>query len=114
MRYYVLDAAGEPLRIRDVIAWGTWLEDAIRDPARPLILAEATLTDATVITGFTGIDRDWIAALADDTRPPVLWVTSVLGGRLDDTVQTYTSRQAALAGHAHMVARVIAARRVLR
>lgn len=62
-----------------------------------------TVGDARVSTVFLGLDHGW------GEGPPVLYETMVFGGPLDGECERYCTRAEAVAGHALMVARVVAA-----
>lgn len=95
---YVLDAAGNPRPESDTRKWG----EAFADGERRTV-ARDSVGEVDVSTVFLGMDHGWGGAL------PVLWETMVFGGDLDGEQDRYTSREAAVAGHAAMLARVRAA-----
>ena len=83
---FVLDEDGAPLPCDDLTAWGTWC-------AENRVLAKDIVGETRVSTVFLGINH------ASD-GPPVLWETMIFGGPLDEYAERYTSRTAALEGHA--------------
>ena len=97
MDLYMLDAAGNPVRVPDTLTWGLWYETADRQVARTEVGV------ATVSTVFLGLDH---RSGPRDPDLPILWETMVFDGALDGEQERYTSRAAALAGHAAMVERV--------
>jgi hypothetical protein len=91
---YVLDDRGEPLPCEDLLTWAAQFERQNRSVARDVI------GETTVSTIFLGLDHSF------DGGAPVLWETCVFKGPLNGEMDRYTSRAAALAGHAAMVAKV--------
>ena len=103
MKYWILNANGDPEPTDDPIVWSVWFERASRDRSR--IVAQDRderkgAPDVLVSTVFLGLDHAFTGG------PPVLWETLVMGGRLDGEMVRYTSRDAALVGHAAMCRRV--------
>ena len=92
--FYLLGADGEPLPADDLNVWGEWFQST--DPS----IARDTIGDVEISTVFLGIDHQF------GIGPPVLWETMIFGGIQDQYQYRYTSRAAALAGHAAAVARV--------
>jgi hypothetical protein len=97
--YYVLNAAGEPEQTDDVTTWGLWFENV-----RNRIVAQDRderpgAPDVMVSTVFLGLDHNFGGG-----GPPVLWETMILGGPLDGYQRRYSSRAAALEGHAEACA----------
>lgn len=93
---YVLDEAGEPLAMPDTLAWAAWFETHERTIA--IDFATPDSFDVYVSTVFLGIDH------AFGGGPPVLWETMIFGGPRDQDSWRYTSRAAALIGHAEALA----------
>jgi hypothetical protein len=94
--YYRLDADGrpEPVDMKDPLRWHG---DAVADSRRKI--AADNVTGYLVSTVFLVIDH------AFDGGPPVLWETMVFGsGPWDEWQDRYTSREAAVQGHARVVA----------
>jgi hypothetical protein len=94
--YWILDEAGEP-QPADVLTWGYWFERASKDRSR-IVAQDRDERDGTkdvmVSTVFLGLDH------AFSNGPPVLWETMIMGGPLDGYQRRYSTRGAALAGHA--------------
>jgi hypothetical protein len=89
--YYVL-VDGEPLRVSDVRAWAHWFETADRS------VACTDVGPGRVSTVFLGIDHNYFSG------PPVLWETMIFDVPGVECRQwRYTSRAAAVAGHAEAV-----------
>lgn len=91
--YYVLEHAGNPVPEPDL---DKWVEFFANREARRVAATELP-GDVLVSTIFLGLDHGW------GEGPPVLWETLVFGGDLDGTMDRYTSKEAALAGHECMV-----------
>jgi hypothetical protein len=91
---YVLGLDGEPLACDDLAVWAAWFETANRH------VGKTEIGDVEISTVFLGLDHNW------GLGPPVLWETMIFGGALDNYQERYTSRAAAIAGHAAAVARV--------
>ena len=109
MRYprpnWILNAAGEPEQTDDIRVWGQWFERATRDRSR--ILAQdrnerrsPDEPEVLISTVFLGLDHQWASG------PPILWETMIFGGPLDGYQERYSSRAAALDGHARACASV--------
>lgn len=96
--YWILDAAGEPVRCDDVIAWGEWFATAARHVAHDVDEGATPAARVCVSTVFLGLDHNW-----RDEGPPVLWETLITGGPYDGQQERYTSRDAAFAGPSGMV-----------
>ena len=96
---YVLDNQGQPHEEPDLIRWAEWLEHAgdARRVAHDLWI-DATGQEILVSTVFLGLDH------AFGCGPPVLWETMIFGGPHDQHQDRYTSREAAVAGHATALA----------
>jgi hypothetical protein len=99
-RYWKLDAAGEPEPCADFEEYCRW-RASVDDSGEWQIARDADeLTGWQVSTVFLGLDHQ------HGIGPPVLWETMVFGGPLEGDCERYTSRAAALAGHAETCARV--------
>lgn len=99
--YYILNEAGEPEQVFDVVTWARWME-AHRDRKR---VAYDTLTSGTRIsTVFLGLDHNY-----SGEGPPVLWETMIFGGPHDDDQWRYTSLEEARQGHRDAVLKAMAA-----
>jgi hypothetical protein len=92
-RYFVLDANGEP---RAVDEWTWMLGSHDRSCIVQQDYAEGTQGTVGVSTVFLGLD-------VTGTDPPVLWESFVVGTSLDGTIRRYTSRDAAVKGHADLL-----------
>jgi len=97
--YYVLDDDRRPRAVEDVLTWARWFETAERT------VASDHVGDVHVSTVFLALDHNFGLE-----GPPVLWETMVFGGALDQECWRYTSREAALAGHAEALALALAQR----
>lgn len=97
---YVLDGNGNPVAEPNVLIWAAWFERANQERQLALDVEQVDGTEVRISTVFTGIDQAVMGAA-------VLWETMVFGGRLDHEQRRYTSREAALQGHAEMVVRAI-------
>lgn len=93
---YILDEAGQPLRVDDLETWARWFETS--GDAR--IVARTELDEARVSTVFLATDHQW------GEGPPVLFETMIFGGPWDQSQWRWVSREAALAGHDRIVAAV--------
>lgn len=92
--HYTLDERGEPVPCADLMEWGRWMETAERKVARDQI------GRFDVSTVFLGLDHGFHGG------PPVRRETMIFGPEghgLEDYSERYTSRQAAVAGHAEAV-----------
>jgi hypothetical protein len=92
MGKYILNTNGEPVLATDLLVWATWMEMAERH------VAQDWIEDMHVSTVFLGIDHDFTFQ-----GPPVLWETMIFGGPLDGYMERYTSREAAIQGHANAI-----------
>ena len=90
---YTLDEQGEPKPCDDFLAWADWFENI--DNRR---LALDKVGDTAVSTVFLGLDH------AADDGPPQLWESAIITDGGIEVVRRYRSREAALAGHAELVA----------
>jgi len=93
---YILDDTGNSKPEPDLMTWATFMEKGNRT------VAVDHLGCARVSTVFLGLDH------AFGKGPLVLWETMVFGGPLDGEQERYSSREAAIAGHAAMVKRTLA------
>lgn len=91
--WYVPD--GDGARIADARQWSAWRE------RNSVHIADETLGGVRVSTVFLGLDHRF-----EPGGEPVLWETMVFGGLLDGEMMRYTSRPAAVLGHAAVVAAV--------
>ena len=98
MDKYILNESGEPVRCDDVLTWGKVYE-AQRDLR--IVGSDAVGDDIRVSTVFLGLDHRFGAP-----GEPVLWETMIFGGEHDGYCDRYTSREAAVNGHAAALAMV--------
>ena len=96
----MLDDNWNPVEEPDLHTWARWFDTAHRTLAIDRDESDPNKT-ITVSTAFLGIDHNWLPH-----GKPVLWETMVFGGLLDQETDRYTSKEAALAGHQAMCARV--------
>src|SRR5262247_661426 len=101
MTYYILDDNGQPVRCPDVETWGAWFQQAGRTRVVQQDYAESENTTVGVSTVFLGLDHNFSGRGA-----PVLWESLIFGTTLDGEMRRYTSREAALRGHAELLERV--------
>lgn len=94
---YVLDDDGKPTPCSDPMKWGRWMGTARRH------VAHDQVGNVRVSTIFLGLDHSFFGGA------PVLWETMVFGGALDGRQRRYTSREAALAGHAELLSKIATA-----
>lgn len=94
---YILNDHGQPVLENDVVAWGKWFASS------PRHVGLDQIRDVSVSTVFLGLDHRF-----GGHGMPILWETIVFGGPLDGEGQRYSSKEAAVAGHADYVARVSA------
>ena len=99
--YYILDAAGEPIAIDDVLEWSRWFHLADRHVSFTTIKPD----EIQVSTVFLGLNHRFV----DRGDRPLLWETLVFGGPLDGEMDRYATRDEAVEGHQTIVARVRAA-----
>jgi len=104
LRYYILDENGLAQPCHSAQDWALWYERTAA-PSTVRVLARDELgPEVCVSTVFLGIDHNWVPQ-----GPPVLWETMVFGGEHDGQERRYTSRDAALQGHAETLALVTGA-----
>ena len=90
MTQYILSPEGEPIPCHDLMAWGTFMQNAERH------VGDDHVGEIHVSTVFLGLDHSF----GSKNAPPVLWETMIFGGEHDQYQERYTSRDAALKGHA--------------
>jgi len=95
-RLYILSETGAPSRVGDVTTWALWIATADR------VVARDEVGGVVVSTLFLGIDH----ATAETPRTPLLWETMIVGGPEDGDTFRSSSRAAAEACHASVVALV--------
>ena len=101
--FYILTPAGDVEPVPSpldggVLAWARWFE---RSELQRVVARDGDDVRGIVSTVFIGIDHNF-----SGTGPPLLWESMVFGGPLDREQARYSSRAAAVAGHAALVARV--------
>lgn len=106
-RMYRLDADGNPVAEPNTITWGRWFETADRIVAQDTvyIVAQDTVLGVKVSTVFLGLNHNY------GPGPPLLWETMTFAvdssrPELDGLQERYETKEAALAGHKAMLARV--------
>ena len=97
-RYYLLDAARQPVAINDLIGWAAWYE--LNPEARRVAESEPA-PGVRVSTVFLGINHSF-----HPDNEPQLFETMVFGGPLDQEQQRHATWAEAEAGHRAMVERV--------
>jgi hypothetical protein len=97
MDKYILDAAGEPMLVDDLLEWAAWFEKVDRRVDRTVIDG-----NCTVSTVFLGLDHNFAPVVDPLTYRPLLWETMIFGGPYDQEMRRYSSRAEALEGHRAM------------
>ena len=108
-RHWILNDAGEPEPVDDVLDWARWFEQSQRDGTRVIAHdrdESPGAPDVLVSTVFLGLDHNYHLS-----GPPILWETMILGGPLDGYQERYASRELALVGHAKACALMQRARK---
>jgi hypothetical protein len=86
---YILDENGEPQPCADLMAWARWFESNQR------VLRQTKMGPVLVSTVFLSIDHNFGRQGA-----PILWETMIFDfPKLNDYMERYRSREAALRGH---------------
>lgn len=92
-RYYVLDDAGEPVQVPDLMSWGRLVGSN-----RNRHVGDDMIGEVRVSTVFLAIDHSFMGG------EPILWETMTFGPEpWDERQWRYHTRAAALAGHAAVV-----------
>lgn len=91
--YYTLDADNRPVKVRDVMEWARWFEDA----DRRVDYTEIT-SACRVSTVFLGLDHRF-----GGEGPPLLFELMVFGGPLDGECRRFSSWDDAATAHKAMV-----------
>lgn len=91
---YILDANGEPVLENDLIRWAEWFEDG----ANRRVALTKVAPEIKVSTVFLGLDHNFSMA-----GPPVLWETMIFGGKHDQEMWRYRTRDEAIKGHENAV-----------
>lgn len=95
MSTYILNEAGEPVRINNPVEWGKWYErSSVPQVPGSRIVAQQNVGGLFVSTVFLGIDHNF-----GGKGGPVLWETMVFRGTEVVHQDRYTTRQDAEAGH---------------
>jgi hypothetical protein len=97
--FYTLNAQGEPVVETSCLKWSIWMGTADRR------VALTEFAWGCVSTLFLGLDYSFLFTHEGDPLGdrPVLWETKVFGGKLDQKMCRYKSREDALAGHREIV-----------
>jgi hypothetical protein len=94
--WYILDASGNPIPVTNASQMDEfWQSDRH--------IGNTERDGIQVSTVFLGLNHSF-----GHIGPPVLWETMIFGSEFDGEQERYTSRSAALAGHAAWVAKVFA------
>ena len=91
--HWILGEDGEPQRV-GLLTWAHWFE---AHPEACTVLRDAVTRGIDVSTVFLGFNAAFTGG------PPVLWETMIFGGPFDQFQRRYTSKIAALEGHAAAV-----------
>lgn len=100
-QHYILNERGEPEPCDDLMRWAQFFNDG---NARRVAFDHVG-DGVEVSTVFLGIDHR-----AFGTGAPLLFETMIFGGEYDETCQRYSTRAEAQAGHAAVVAALVAGR----
>lgn len=96
---YILDENGEP-RPAETLEWAEWFETS----AQARRVADTRLENGVrVSTIFLALDHNFTNFAAGWKFPPILWETRIFGGPHDESTWRYSSREAAVEGHAAAV-----------
>ncbi|MCP4900176.1 MAG: hypothetical protein GY906_24660 [bacterium] len=93
--YYILDQDGNPVVCFDVRQWGEWFGKAERKVDETAIRA-----GIRVSTVFLGLDH------AFGGGRPLIYESLVFGGKLDQEMRRYSTKEEALKGHERLVKEV--------
>ncbi len=96
---YILDENGQPVICDDLYVWADWFETS---PTRRL--ASTQIGEVFISTVFLGLDHNFAPVEDPLTYQPILWETMIFGGRHNQQMWRYTSREAAELGHAEACA----------
>ncbi|MGH9268981.1 MAG: hypothetical protein ACRD0D_12500 [Acidimicrobiales bacterium] len=86
------DRHGQPIGLQEMAR--LWGDQAYR------VVAEDWIGEVEVSTRWLGFDQSFRGAV------PIIFETIVFGGRMDQYKRRYTTEDAAVSGHAQIVARV--------
>src|SRR3990167_704654 len=87
-RYILVN--GEPQACEDLLTWARWFEDASEER----IVAQDCIADVRISTVFLGLDHSF------GQGEPLLFETMIFGGSQDQYQRRYSTREAAVSGHA--------------
>lgn len=87
---YILDENGAVQPCHDFMTWAKWFENS----NEKRIIAKDKIGDSTVSTVFLGLDHSFT-----DSDIPVLWETMIFGGKHNDYLERYSSKEDAIKGH---------------
>ena len=87
-RYILVN--GEPQACEDLLTWARWFESATEER----IVAQEHIGDVRISTVFLGMDH------SGGQGEPLLFETMVFGGTHDGSQRRYSTRDAAIKGHA--------------
>jgi hypothetical protein len=91
---YILDEDGRPVPEPDLLTWAAWMESTDRHLAMDILPG-----GVRVSTIFLGLDQHFLFGSV-----PMLWETMIFGGEHHLYQERYTSKQAAVEGHARALA----------
>ena len=93
LRYYILDAEGQPVQCLDLAAWVQWQETH----GFPYLVAHTLFFGGiTVSTVFLGLDYN---SFFFGGAAPILYSTMIFGGGHEQRQWHYATRKEALEGH---------------
>ena len=87
-RYILVN--GEPQACQDLLTWAQWFERNSEER----VVAQDRIGDVQISTVFLGIDHSFRQG------EPLLFETMIFGGRHDEYQRRYSTREAAITGHA--------------
>ncbi len=97
---YILDSDGDPIAEEDLLTWGKWFEDASTNGERTV--GRKMIGNVLVSTVFLALEHSFGA----ETSIPLLYETLVFGGKLNQEMERYSTKEQALEGHQAMCKRV--------
>lgn len=93
---FILDENGEAVPCADLMTWAEWFEKSLLQ--RRILLDE--IGGVKISTVFLGLNHRW------GEGPPILFESMIFGGKYDQDMERYETKEQALAGHARMLERV--------
>jgi len=96
---YILDSDGHPVAETDLMVWAEWFERS----GEMRIVEQSAIEGCRVVTIFLSLDHSYGCANRD---VPILYETMVVGGKLDQETQRYSTRDEAKEGHREMCNRI--------